>query len=94
MYRTTQDVIELRRWAETRGARPSREKETGRLRLAFPGDAGGCDVGWDEFEPAFLTRRDVFVYDDAPGAGSCFLGPAEEAHAFICGGPGAGAGSP
>ncbi len=88
MFRTTQDIVELRRWAELRGARPCRDDRTGRLVLVLPGRAGGCalDVGWDEFEPTFLASGEVFVYDDAPGYARFFLGPAAEAHAFICGG--------
>ena len=86
MFRTTQDVIELRRWAEARGARPCREERTGRLALALPGQGGDRDVGWDEFEPTFLQRHDVFVYDDAPGCSRCFVGPADEARLFLCGG--------
>jgi hypothetical protein len=85
MLRTTQDVLELRRWAEAHGARPCREESSGRLVLDAPGGpAGGvCDVGWEEFEPAFVTGRWVFVYDDAPGCSRCFVGPVEEAHAFV-----------
>ncbi len=94
MYRTTQDVVEIRRWAEQHGAHPCRDGETGRLILVLPGQEGACDVGWDEFEATFLTSHDVFVYDDAPGRPRCFIGSAAEAHAFLCGGdaarPGAG----
>ena len=86
MFRTTQDVVELRRWAESHGARPCRDEHTGRLALLLPGQAGACAVGWDEFEPAFLAHQDVFVYDESPGRPQCFIGPAAEAHAFICGG--------
>lgn len=86
MFRTTQDVVELRRWAEMRGARPCRDDRTGRLALVMPNRPGGCalEVGWDEFEPTFLASGEVFVYDDAPGHARCFIGPAAEAHAFIC----------
>ena len=88
MFRTTQDVVELRRWAEMHGASPCRDELTGRLVLALPGRAAGryLSVGWDEFEPAFLASQDVFVYDDAPGRPRCFVGPAAEAHAFISAG--------
>ncbi len=94
MYRTTQDVVELRRWAEMHGARPCRDERTGRLLLVLPGEGGACDVGWDEFEPAFLACHDVFVYDDAPGRPRCFVGAAADAHAFICGGHGDAAPAP
>ncbi len=84
MLRVTDDVLELRRWAEARGGRPCRDAADGRLRVAFPpGDACAVDVGWDEFEPAFCAARCVFVYDDAPGARRHFVGPMDEAHAFI-----------
>jgi hypothetical protein len=85
VYRTTQDVVELRRWAEAHGARPRRDERTGRLLLALPGQCGGCDVGWDEFEPTFLVCHDVFVYDDAPGRPRCFVGPVAEARTFVSG---------
>jgi hypothetical protein len=86
VFRTTQDVVELRRWAEAHGARPCRDERTGRLLLALPAQGGACDVGWDEFEATFLACHDVFVYDEAPGRPRCFVGPAADAHAFICGG--------
>ena len=84
MLRTTEDVVELRHWAEAHGARPCREDATGRLTLSFGGEAGlPCDVGWAEFESAFVVTRCVFVYDDSPGARVTFVGHADEAHAFI-----------
>jgi hypothetical protein len=86
VFRTTQDVVEIRRWAEAHGARPCRDEHTGRLGLALPGEGKECDVGWDEFEPTFLMSHDVFVYDDAPGRARCFVGPASEARDFLCGG--------
>ncbi len=91
MYRTTEDVLELRRWAEVHRARPCREAGSGRLVLSLPGAPCGEEVGWDEFEPTFVTCRLVFVYDDAPGSARCFLGPTDEARAFICGGAGVAA---
>jgi hypothetical protein len=83
MYRVTQDVVELRRWAEARGAQPCRNTETGRIALSFGGEPCAFPVGWDEFEPTFMTCRSVFVYDDAPGSRQHFLGPEPEAHAFV-----------
>jgi hypothetical protein len=83
MMRVTQDVLELRRWAEAHGARPCREEATGRIVLAFLEDRSAIAVGWDEFEPAFCAGRCVFVYDDAPGSRRCFVGGIEEAHAFV-----------
>ncbi len=92
MLRVTDDVLELRRWAEARGGRPCRDAATGRLRIAFVDDPCSVGVGWDEFEPAFCAGRCVFVYDDAPDARRHFVGPMEEAQAFLCGdGPAAAA---
>jgi hypothetical protein len=94
MLRTTQNVVELRHWAESRGALPCREEGTGRLGLAFPGvPCAAREVGWDEFEPTFVTTRCVFVYDDAPGACRCFIGASEDAHAFVAQGCAGGAGA-
>ncbi len=87
MYRTTQDVLELRRWAEAHGACPCREAG-GRLVLSLPGAPCGEEVGWEEFEPAFVTLHYVFVYDDAPGCVRSFVGSIDEARAFVCGGHG------
>lgn len=89
MMRTIDDVVELRRWAEARGARPCRDRASGRLVLAMPGH--GCDphgddapdVDWGEWESTFLLWRCAFVYDDAPGSARFFVGPAAEAHAFL-----------
>ncbi|HET8538797.1 MAG TPA: hypothetical protein VFL83_02875 [Anaeromyxobacter sp.] len=86
MLRVTDDVLEVRRWAEARGGRPCRDAATGRLRLAFAGDACSIEVGWEEFEPAFCASRCVFVYDDAPGARRHFVGATDEARAFLAGG--------
>ncbi|BDG02625.1 hypothetical protein [Anaeromyxobacter oryzae] len=84
MMRTIDDVVELRRWAEMRGARPCRDASTGRLVLALAGDVCDvCDVDWGEWETTFVLWRCAFVYDDAPGAARYFIGPAEEAHAYV-----------
>ncbi len=84
MLRTTQDILELRHWAEARGARPVREEATGRLWLAIPGQpCSAREVGWDEFEPTFMITHCVFVYEDAPGARHFYIGGVEEAHAFL-----------
>jgi hypothetical protein len=84
MLRTTEDVVEIRHWAEAHGARPCRDEGSGRLVLALPGDpCAAREVGWDEFETTFLAWHDVFVYDDAPGVRRFFVGPIEEAHRFV-----------
>ena len=85
MLRTTQDLLELRRWAEARSARPHREEVTGRLALAVPGSRCGREVGWDEFEPTFRALGQVCVYDGAPGACRSFIGSPEEARRFLLG---------
>jgi hypothetical protein len=85
MFRTTQDVVELRHWAESRGARPCRDEATGRLGLVIPGHACPAtqEVGWDELESTFMVSRSVFVYEDAPGGHRWFIGSSDEAHAFL-----------
>lgn len=86
MLRTTQDVVEIRRWAEARGGRPCRDEADGRLVIALPGEP--CDareVGWDEFEPTFCILGCVFVYDDSPGARRMFVGTPEAARDWMAG---------
>ncbi len=84
MLRVTEDVLEMRHWAESRGASPCRDAATGKLGLAFPGErCEGVAVGWGEFEPTFCSGRCVFVYDDALGATRWFIGDAEEARRFV-----------
>lgn len=84
MLRTIEDILELRRWAEARGARPCRDPETGALGLSIPGEpCAGQEVGWDEFEPTFALSRCVFVYEDAPGARRHFIGGRDAARAYV-----------
>lgn len=83
MLRVTQDVLEIRRWVEARGARPCRDGSSGRLGVAFEGDPCPFPVGWDEFEPAFCAAGCVCVYDDAPGACRLFVGEAGEVHEYV-----------
>jgi hypothetical protein len=83
MLRVTDDVLELRHWAEERGGRPCRDPG-GRIGLCFGGDpAPALTVGWDEFETNFVLARSVLVYDDAPGCNHCFIGAATEARAYV-----------
>jgi hypothetical protein len=82
VLRVTDDVLELRSWAEERGGQPCRQPD-GRLTLCFGSDPAARRVGWDEFEVAFLHEHRVFVHDDAPGCTHCFVGTADEARAFV-----------
>ena len=83
MLRITDDVVEVRRWAESRGAHPCRDADDGTIRLRVADDPCAIPVGWDEFESAFCLARSVLVYDAAPGSRSFFLGGAEEARRFV-----------
>ena len=95
MLRVTDDVVELRRWAEVRGGWPCRDPQTGRIAIAFPGDSwDGIEIEWDEFEPNFCAGRCVFVYDDALGSRRCFVGSEWEARAFLYWASAAGAPAP
>ena len=90
MLRVTNDIVELRHWAEERGGRPCRKEGTGRLSLVFAGEL--CDdvgVGWDEFEPTFCACHCVFVYDDAPDSTRHFIGCEDEARAYVAAAAGA-----
>jgi len=83
VLRVTDDVLELRSWAEERGGRPCRQPD-GRLTLCFGPDLGSAvHVGWDEFEITFLYDHRTFVYDDAPGFIHCFVGTTDEVRAHV-----------
>jgi hypothetical protein len=53
----------------------------------MPGDLGGREVGWEEFEPVFRAGGHVCIYDDSPGARRCFIGSPDEALAYLWSGP-------
>ena len=83
MLRVTDDLLELRRWAEERGGRPCRDLG-GRIGLCFGADPSpAIAIGWDEFEPNFCLGRCAFVYDDAPGCNRYFIGGADDARAYV-----------
>jgi hypothetical protein len=83
MLRVTEDLVEVRRWAERHGGRPCRRLD-GTLELCFVEDpAPALSVGWDEFETNFVLTRCVLVYDETPGCTRSFVGPAGEARAYI-----------
>jgi hypothetical protein len=94
MLRVTQDVLEIRRWAEARDARPCRNPASGRLGFAFPGEDCPFPIGWDEFEPAFCAAGCVFVCEDRPDGRRCFVGGTEEARAYVAAERGVGASAP
>jgi hypothetical protein len=84
MLQVTQDVVQVRRWAEERGGRPCRRLD-GRIALNLPGDiCRGVEVGWDEFEPVFCAGRLAFVHGDA-GSRTWFIGTQREAREFVAG---------
>jgi hypothetical protein len=83
MLRVTDDILELRTWAEERRGRPCRLPD-GRLTLCFDaGEGPALPVGWGEFEVIFVGGHLAFVYDDAPGCNHCLVGSAEEARAYV-----------
>jgi len=83
MLRVTEDVLEVRHWAEERGGSPCRRPD-GHLTLCFGADPSpAIPVGWEEFEPNFMLGRCVLVYDDSPGCNHCLVGTMEEARAYV-----------
>jgi hypothetical protein len=78
---TTTDHRVIRRWAEARGAQPSRVARTGAagaegdpgiIRLDLPGypDAGASEpITWDEWFRAFDEHALAFVYQDTTADG-------------------------
>ncbi len=83
MLRVTQDLLELRHWAEERGGSPCRHHD-GRIGLCFGNDPWpALPVGWDEFEINFCMGQCVCVYDDAPGSNRAFVGGFHEARAYV-----------
>ena len=71
--KVTTDHEEIRRWAEARGARPARVKDTGGrndpgiLRLDLPGDGPDPNlepISWEDWFRAFDENQLAFVYQD------------------------------
>jgi hypothetical protein len=83
MLRVTDDVVELRRWAQEHGGAPCRRRD-GTLTICFGAvpDAA-LPVDWGEFEANFVLAGCVLVYDDAPGCTHCFVGPTVDARAYV-----------
>lgn len=79
---TTVDHDDIRRWAEERGAKPSRvirtgnedpEVDPGIIRLDFPGYTGAGaleEITWDEWFQAFEDGGLAFVHQDETAAGA------------------------
>ena len=83
MLRATQDLLELRNWAERRGGSPCRHWN-GRIGLCFGDDPWpALRVGWDEFEINFCLGHCVCVYDDSPGSSHVFIGSGDEARVYV-----------
>jgi hypothetical protein len=75
---TTTNHDEIRRWAESRGARPACVKGTGgandvgMIRLDFPGYSGADSlqqISWDEWFRAFDENQLALVYQDITSGG-------------------------
>ena len=74
----TTDHDTIRRWAEERGGRPARVKDTGNgddpgiLRIDYPGrgdDEALEEISWDDFFRAFEENRLAFLYQEATADG-------------------------
>jgi ferritin-like metal-binding protein YciE len=76
---TTTDHEEIRRWAEERGAHPAcvkgtgkRGKDTGMIRLDFPGFTGADslqEISWDEFFEKFDENQLALLYQEKTAGG-------------------------
>jgi hypothetical protein len=71
---STQNLEEIRAWAEERGGKPATVKSTssardgaGILRIDFPGYSGGDsleEISWDEWYEKFQENNLTFLYQD------------------------------
>lgn len=73
---TTTNHEEIRKWAEERGGRPSRVRDTGGkqdpgiLRLDFGDQDDGLEeISWDEFFEKFEESKLALLYEDATAGG-------------------------
>ena len=65
--RTTSDHHRIRKWVEERGGWPSKVKNTGILRVDFPGYRGQSTlerISWEEFFDIFDKNHLAFLYQD------------------------------
>jgi ferritin-like metal-binding protein YciE len=69
----TQDLEEIREWAEARGGKPAAVKRTGKknapgiLRIDFPGYSGQDtleEISWDDWYKKFQKENLTFLYQD------------------------------
>jgi hypothetical protein len=74
---TTTDHDTIRKWAEKRGGKPaavkaSGDKDTGILRIDFPGYSGGDsleEISWEEFFKKFDEKKLNFLYQEKTSDG-------------------------
>lgn len=76
--KVTVDHDEIRKWAESRGGKPSAVRSTakggkpGILRIDFPGYSGEQqleEISWDQFFEAFEQNNLALVYQDKTAGG-------------------------
>jgi hypothetical protein len=76
--KVTTDHETIRKWAETRGGKPSAVKRTGSesdvgiIRIDFPGYSGENsleEIAWDEFFDKFEDSKLAFVYQEETAEG-------------------------
>jgi len=75
---TTTDHNQIRKWAESRGAKPScvrgtgGKNDVGMLRLDFPGYTGEDElqpISWDDWFDKFEERKLALVYQEETAGG-------------------------
>lgn len=82
MRMLTTDPAEVRRWADSRDARPGLT-ESGELVIRMPGEEDrGPVLRWDEFAGHFTAERMAFVYDELPGSHFWVIGREAEVRQF------------
>jgi hypothetical protein len=64
---STKDHDTIRRWAEERGGKPVRVRDTGVIELDFPGYSGGDrfeEIAWDDWFRVFDERNLELQYQE------------------------------
>ncbi len=78
LSKMTTDHETIRQWVEDRGGKPAvvksthKGKETGIIRIDFPGYSGKDtleEISWDEFFRKFDEANLAFVYEDETSTG-------------------------